>query len=89
MEETDFKKIALRWVPYTLTKEQKNRRVIAAREMLSQLIQMRRNNFVHAITGDETWIYYKNPPNSAWIRRGEEAPKRVAKGTASPEVLVT
>ncbi|KAA6367813.1 MAG: hypothetical protein EZS28_036661 [Streblomastix strix] len=63
MEETDFKKVALRWVPYTLTKEQKDRRVIAAREI--------------------------NPPNSAWVRRGEEAPKRVAKGIASPKVLVT
>ncbi|KAA6382708.1 MAG: putative mariner transposase C9 mutant [Streblomastix strix] len=88
-EEADFRKIALRWVPYTLTNEIKAKRVDIARIMLEMITKLKSEGFIYSIAGDETWIYYRNLANSAWIRKGDEIPTRVAKGIGSPKVMVT
>ncbi|KAA6383158.1 MAG: hypothetical protein EZS28_021317 [Streblomastix strix] len=88
-EETDFRKVALRWVPYTLTNEIKAKRVDKARIMQAMVTKMRRDGFIYSITSEETLKYYCNPANSAWIRKGDEIPMRVAKGIGWPKIMVT
>ncbi|KAA6403831.1 MAG: putative mariner transposase [Streblomastix strix] len=53
------------------------------------LTKMRHDGFIYSVTGGETWIYYRNPANSAQIRKGNEIPMCVAKGIGSPKVMIT
>ncbi|KAA6375530.1 MAG: hypothetical protein EZS28_028944 [Streblomastix strix] len=71
-EEIRFKKVALRWFSYLLMRNIVQKRVVMARIMLVQLQKRRRQNIVSVITGDETFIYYRNPATSAWIKEGQE-----------------
>ncbi|KAA6378501.1 MAG: hypothetical protein EZS28_025973, partial [Streblomastix strix] len=89
IKKTDFRKVALRLVPYTLTNKIKAKRVDKARIILEILTKMRRDGFIYSVTGAETWIYYRNPANSAWNRKDDEIPTRIAKGIGSPKVIVT
>jgi hypothetical protein len=54
-------KIFYRWVPHLLTPALREKRVEMAQQMLSILKRDRRHNFVHVITGDETWVFYNIP----------------------------
>jgi [histone H3]-lysine36 N-dimethyltransferase SETMAR len=68
-----------RWVPHELTdRQQENRKTTC--EML--LARYKKKSFLHRIiTGDEKWIYFKNPKRKkSYVRRGQPA-----KSTARPD----
>ncbi|GFV39660.1 mariner Mos1 transposase [Trichonephila clavipes] len=70
-----------RWVPHELTdRQQENRKIVD--EML--LARYKRKSYLHRIvTGDEKWIYFKNPkPNLSYIDPGQPS-----KSTARPNRL--
>ncbi|KAA6400734.1 MAG: hypothetical protein EZS28_003737 [Streblomastix strix] len=77
--ETDFRRVALCQVPYTLTNEINTKRVYKSRIMLEMLTNMRRDGFIYSNTGDEICIYYRNHTNSASIRKGDDIPTRDTK----------
>jgi [histone H3]-lysine36 N-dimethyltransferase SETMAR len=68
-----------RWVPHELTERQQENRKTTC-EML--LARYKRKSFLHRIvTGDEKWIYFKNPKRKkSYVRRGQPA-----KSTARPD----
>jgi histone-lysine N-methyltransferase SETMAR len=68
----------LKWIPHRLTDAQKLSRVTIARELLVTLKNDEKNDFIHILTGDETWLYYSYPHESMWTRSGvvEERERR-------------
>jgi hypothetical protein len=46
--------------PHTLTPVQRQKRIDASREMLDILLEEAENEFKHIITGDETWVNFRN-----------------------------
>lgn len=68
-----------RWVPHELTERQQENRKTTC-EML--LARQKRKSFLHRIvTGDEKWIYFRNPKRKkSYVRPGQPA-----KSTARPD----
>ncbi|KAA6374034.1 MAG: putative Mariner Mos1 transposase, partial [Streblomastix strix] len=88
-EETEYRRVALKWIPYNITKEQKMHRVEKSKEMLQKIQARRRDKFKGIFTGDETWIYYRNPAKQAWVKKGDEIPQRTRKCIGDPKVMIT
>ena len=78
MKSLGKKYLAYRWIPHTLTEENKNNRMAICAQNLDAL---RRNNFLNQlITVDESWIFWDNKGNvpgshhKSWRGSGDEAP---------------
>lgn len=75
-DELGMKKYCCRWIPRTLTTENKRERVAAAHEFLDLLKWNERDVFDRIVTGDETWIYYYDPPikqqSMEWRKRTQK-----------------
>lgn len=78
-EHLEMRKITSRWVPHKLTLKQKQERVKICKENL-KLFQSNSWRLCDIITGDETWIYFRQigrkAANSSWVNQ-EESPKTV------------
>ncbi|XP_053411309.1 histone-lysine N-methyltransferase SETMAR-like [Nycticebus coucang] len=72
------RKVLSRWVPHTLTDEQKRIRVKWCQEMLIRFDGGKSRRISDIITGDETWIYQFDPENKCqstmWIFFPDENP---------------
>jgi len=66
-----MKKFNLRWVPYLLSEEQKQKRVDCCRELLNVIRYTKQGNL---ITGDESWFFYHIPAKSAWAQSRKDLP---------------
>ncbi|KAA6385817.1 MAG: putative mariner transposase [Streblomastix strix] len=88
-EETDFKRVHLRWVPRKLTTLQRIARVEGARSMLPIIQLARTQRFRFLLTGDESYIFYVNDFDSTWIRDGEKVPQRARRIITDPKILLT
>ncbi|XP_031632796.1 protein GVQW3-like, partial [Contarinia nasturtii] len=79
--------VCSRWIPRTLNKSQKEKRVAAAHEFLELLEWNEGDTFDRIVTGDETWIYYYDPElktqTMEWHKRGEPASKMPRKQIAT------
>jgi histone-lysine N-methyltransferase SETMAR len=85
-----MKKVTSRWVPHELTLLQKQLRVKICRENLTKL----RNHswrMCDIITGDETWIYYRQTgrkaSNACWIGEGQSPETVVRRSQHEPKIL--
>jgi [histone H3]-lysine36 N-dimethyltransferase SETMAR len=85
-----LQKVISRWVPHQLTLEQKQERVRICQENLTKF----RNNswkLCNIITGDETWIYYrqvgKKASNAYWIGEGQTPQTVVRRDRYEPKML--
>ena len=78
----NLKKVQLRWVPHTVTPAQKLCRVNWCKKMLRVYSKGRDKRVFYIVTGDETWIYFYDPPlpqqNSVWVEVSESAPGSTA-----------
>ena len=78
VDELKVSKICSRWIPHSLTKDQKARRVTCARKMLSEYKDSDPRRLAEIVTGDETWIRYDEPlskeRNKVWVVKGEAPP---------------
>lgn len=85
-----MKKVASRWVPHNLTPEQKKERVRICRENLEKF-QSGSWRLYDIITGDETWIYFRQTgrkaSNASWINKGESPSTIVRQGKYAPKRL--
>ncbi|XP_035211229.1 uncharacterized protein LOC118185474 [Stegodyphus dumicola] len=75
-----FKKLCVKWVPHSLTMEQKHIRM----RLLQHLERFKKNKsgFIHLfITMDEAWVYHHDPESKQeakeWCEPGSSAPKQV------------
>jgi histone-lysine N-methyltransferase SETMAR len=82
-----YRRVLARWTPYQLSAAN-----LAARVSICQslLFRPQRNDFLsNLVTGDESWVLYKNDTRTAyWLPRGEEPPTQPQPETHSRKVLL-
>jgi len=74
-----FHKMSARWVPHQLTAELKERCVDACQELLKHFEVEGDGYLGRIVTGDETWVYYRQPEtkkaNKEWCHTSSPKPK--------------
>jgi len=85
-----LEKVTSRWVPHELTPQQKQERVRICRENLAKF-QNNSWRTCNIITGDETWIYYRQVGRKAsqahWIGEGLSPKTVVRRNKYEPKML--
>lgn len=80
-EKLGLKKVCSRWVPHSLSDEQKSARVKWCREMLKKYKNGKSKAVFDIVTGDETWLYFYDPPTKresmVWIPKDAPRPAKV------------
>ena len=74
-EDLSMLKVNMRWVPHELSDDLKRKRVSIAQTMLNTLQNTRNQGNIY--TGDEIWIYLRNPGTSMWVQKGFKPPSIV------------
>ena len=92
-DELEMKKLVAKWVPRTLTIDQKQQRVNDSKLCLS-VFNGNPNEFLRRyITVDETWIHHYTPESSQqskqWVGPGESAPHRPKSQQSAGKVMAT
>jgi hypothetical protein len=82
-------KFHLRWIPYTLTEDQKSERVTYSRQLLATLEQQQPMDFEYIITGDESLFYLYNPSDSAWPESRDTLPERIRRKIRTNKCLIS
>lgn len=86
------RKVSSRWVPHSLTDEQKRIRVEWCKEMLARFDGGRSRRVSDIVTGDETWIYQFEPENkrqsTVWIFPDEDPPTKVKRSRSVGKKMV-
>nr|CAG8632453.1 2228_t:CDS:2 [Entrophospora candida] len=74
-EEISVRKVCAKWVPYTLTNENKQKQFKVSKQLFGYL----ENGFRNIITGDETWLHFftvsSKDANEVWLSKGESWPQ--------------
>ena len=78
----------LRWVPHTLSDEQKQRRVEGAGVLLSCLEGFGSRGLATFFTADESWFKHDNPHDAMWSRTRDEAGTREAGTIVKEKTLI-
>ena len=86
--ELGLVKVNLRWVPHLLTEENKQQRVDLSFKILD-ILEKGPSSWNSILTGDQTWIYWENPPTSQWVEKGSERPTFPKRTIASQKTMVT
>jgi transposase len=73
-----LKKLHLRWVPHTLSANQKSERVTYSRLLAKALEKEQPNKFQRVITGDESWFFLYYPHDSACAASRDLLPERTS-----------
>ena len=80
-DKLKLRKLASRWVPHELTKENKEKRVQICQENLAKF-RDGRWRLCDVITGDESWFYHRQigrkQTNYSWVKPGDH-PKTVTR----------
>lgn len=79
----------LKWVPHTLSEDQKRSRVEQAGQLLDILSAARHNSWNYLVTGDESWFYLETSYERIWLQRDSPRPVREKKVINSPKVMIT
>jgi len=65
-------KISARWIPHSLTEDQKRIRVKTAKSLLKMYPKYVSRSFANIVTGDETWVHFYEPnrkhENKIWLQ---------------------
>lgn len=86
-EHLHMKKLSARWVPRSLTVDQKRNRVTTSEQSLAMLTRNPAEFLRRFITVDETWIHYYTPESSK--QSGESRPKRPKTQQSAGKVLAS
>jgi hypothetical protein len=74
---------ALRWIPYTLTSQQKRIRLTICIQLLPKLRAHAHNNWHCHVTGDESWFYREYVRDRTWMATDENTPVMANRTIAS------
>lgn len=76
-----LRKVVARWVPHSLTSEQRQVRVEWCKDILKRFDGGKSKRIYDVITGDETWIYQYDPLTKAqsaeWVFPDDQLPTKV------------
>jgi len=86
-EEMDMRKVCFHWIPKDLNEAQKLKRVECAKQMLEALKGARYVSTIY--TGDESFLYWKNPRNSMWLQSGVLPPSKERKTIGSKKLMIS
>lgn len=88
-----MRKLCARWVPRSLTIDQKHERVTKSKECLAMFKRNKSEFLRRYITVDETWVHHYTPETQEqakqWVSPGESAPKRPKTQTTAGKVMAT
>jgi histone-lysine N-methyltransferase SETMAR len=91
-EYLGVRKLASRWIPHSLSDEQKEQRVDWCRFMLKKFDNGRSKSVSYIVTGDETWIYAYDPEtkqqSTVWVFEDEPAPTKVTRSRSATKQMV-
>ncbi|OWA54587.1 putative Histone-lysine N-methyltransferase SETMAR [Hypsibius exemplaris] len=79
--ELGMKKICSRWVPHTLTVDQKQARLVFCQNLINVFGGEDEQRLKEIVTGDEMWGYYYNPltkrQSMEWVKKTDPRPLKV------------
>jgi histone-lysine N-methyltransferase SETMAR len=76
-------------VPHTLSMAQKAARVESAIALKKVLCSAKHQSWRYILTGDESWFYFSNDPDHAWVPEGAAIPTRPRQTIGSPKRMLT
>jgi hypothetical protein len=79
---------SLRWIPFSLSTDQKKNRVQAAHEMLTILRKEKATGYENIVTGDETWLDFDYPIKSMWLEKEDSRPEAPTLKVGRGKVMV-
>lgn len=92
-EHLRMAKLCARWIPHSLTPQQKEERVDCSRCLLAKMKRWGANGLKMLVTGDETYVAFYSPESRTqrqqWVRKGESHALSVRPSTFQPKVLYT
>lgn len=87
-----LRKRCARWVPHSLTEEQKQVRVDWCRDMITRFNNGVSKNVWEIVTGDETWVYRYDPltkqQSAVWLFPGEDPPVKFKRARSVGKKMV-
>jgi len=87
-----LKKVTSRWVPHTLTEQNRQERVRVCQENLAKFNEGKWR-WCDVITGDESWFYHRQigskQSNASWCAEGEPPRTIEKRGRFEPKTMVT
>lgn len=82
-----YRRVLSRWIPHQLSASNRAARVSICQSLLLRLEQ--ENFLANLVTGDESWVLYKNVTRTAhWLPYGEEPPVQPRPETHGRKVLL-
>lgn len=78
-----------RWLPYTLNLKQMLERVKQSNELFDILEKAKHTSYRNIITGDQTWILFKNSPSGKWCLETEENPEFEKVKISCQKIMIT
>ena len=75
-------------VPHTLSAAQKAARVESAIALRKVICSAKRRGWRYLLTGDESWFYFMNNPDHAWVPEGTAVPTRPRQTISSPKRML-
>ncbi|UYV63670.1 hypothetical protein LAZ67_2005276 [Cordylochernes scorpioides] len=92
-KHSKYRKIGTRWMPRLLTKEMKEKRLNACKELLKRY-EIQSEGFIDRIvTVDESWIHHHIPDSKRsseeWHQKGSPTPKKPRITVSAGKVLLT
>ena len=92
-EHLSMSKVCARWVPKMLTPDMKATRVNTSSVLLSRYNVNPENFLPRVVTGDETWVYYYDPPSKfesmEWKHAGSPRTKKFKVSRTTKKVMAT
>ena len=92
-EHLSMSKVCARWVPKMLTPDMKATRVNTSSVLLSRYNINPENFLSRVVTGDETWVYYYDPPSKfesmEWKHAGSPRTKKFKVSRTTKKVMAT
>lgn len=92
-EVLGFRKLCAKWVPHSLTMQQKHNRMQLSQQHLERFRKNEKDFLRRFITMDETWVYHHDPDSKQeakeWCEPGCSAPKRVRVQKSAKKVLAS
>lgn len=85
----NFKNMNLKWVPHSLTDEQKAKRILISKQLLKKLRSAKHHSWNYFLTGDESWFYLSYEHERMWVESGDEPQTRSKKMIGDEKVLVS
>jgi [histone H3]-lysine36 N-dimethyltransferase SETMAR len=92
-ENLGLSKVCARWVPRLLTNEQKEFRALLSLNLYHRFVEDEDEFRCRLVTGDETWVYYYDPPTKQhdmqWIQKGKSPPKKARVVKTARKVMLS